>query len=207
MARSKSSGRWLKRHFDDHYVRRAQVEGWRGRAVYKLEEIDAKEKLLRKGMKVLDLGAAPGAWSQFAMRRCGETGQVLGIDLLPVDPMPGLTFIQGDIHAETVYRQMRIVLGDRPADLVLSDMAPNMSGNKAVDQPRAMQLCDMALETARELLAAGGDLVLKAFEGEGIEELRRALRRHFTTLKSIKPKASRPKSREIYLVARNLECR
>lgn len=207
MARSKSSGRWLKEHFDDDYVRRAQVEGWRSRAVYKLEEIDRREKLLRKGARIIDLGAAPGAWSQFALEKIGPDGYVFGLDLLPVDPLPGLAFIQGDIHDETVYRHMQTALGERPVDLVLSDMAPNMSGNKAVDQPRAMQLCDMALETARAFLVDGGDLVLKAFEGEGVEDLRRDLRRDFGKLKTIKPKASRPRSREIYLVARNRKCR
>ena len=207
MGRSKSSGRWLQEHFADDYVRRAQMEGWRSRAVYKLEEIDRKEKLFRKGMRVVDLGAAPGAWSQFAMTRIGDAGQVLAVDVLPVDPMPRLTFIQGDINAEAVYHRMQAALGERGVDLVLSDMAPNMSGNKAVDQPRAIQLCEMALETARAFLVDGGDLVIKAFEGEGIEALRRGLRSAFAKLKSVKPKASRPRSREIYLVARGLKCR
>ncbi|MGB0721485.1 MAG: RlmE family RNA methyltransferase [Gammaproteobacteria bacterium] len=202
MARSKSSGRWLREHFDDEYVRRAQQDGWRSRAVFKLEEIDTKERLFRPAMNIIDLGAAPGAWSQYAAQRIGDSGRVLAIDLLEVVPMERVDVIRGDINDDVVFEAMLNHFGESGVDLVMSDMAPNMSGNRAVDQPRSVQLCEMAAEAARELLNPGGDLIMKAFEGAGIEELRRELRGRFTTLKTIKPKASRPRSPEIYLVAR-----
>ncbi len=203
MVRSKSSKRWLKEHFDDFYVQKAQKEGWRSRAVYKLQEIDEKDKLLKPGMTVVDLGAAPGGWSQWAASRVGEKGQVYALDILPVEPFAGVTFIQGDFREEAVYQQLLDALGEKPVDLVISDMAPNMSGNTAVDIPRAMYLSELAMDFADQTLKPGGDLLVKVFQGAGFDELIRALRQRYAKVITRKPKASRPRSREVYLLARN----
>ena len=202
MARSKSSKRWLKEHFDDYYVQRAQREGWRSRAVYKLQEIDEKDKLFKPGMTVVDLGAAPGGWSQWATHRIGEKGHVYALDILPVEPFAGVTFIQGDFREDTVYQQLLDALDGRPVDLVMSDMAPNMSGNAAVDIPRAMYLAELAVDFADQALKPGGDLLMKVFQGEGFDQLVRDLRQKYTKVVTRKPKASRPRSREVYLLAR-----
>ncbi len=203
MARSKSSKRWLKEHFDDFYVQKAQKEGWRSRAVYKLQEIDEKDKLLKPGMTVVDLGAAPGGWSQWAASRVGEKGQVYALDILPVEPFAGVTFIQGDFREEAVYQQLLDALGEKTVDLVISDMAPNMSGNTAVDIPRAMYLSELAMDFADQTLKPGGDLLVKVFQGAGFDELIRALRQRYAKVITRKPKASRPRSREVYLLARD----
>lgn len=200
--RSKSSGRWLQEHFDDEYVKKAQKDGYRSRAVYKLLEIDDKDHLLKPGMTVVDLGAAPGGWSEVAAQRVGEKGQVIALDILPMDSLPGVTFIQGDFREEGPYQALLEVLADKPVDLVMSDMAPNISGMKAVDQPRAMYLAELALELARKVLKPGGDLLVKAFNGEGIDVFKQELRRDFNKLIVRKPRASRPRSAEIYLLAR-----
>lgn len=202
MARSKSSKRWLKEHFDDYYVQKAQREGWRSRAVYKLQEIDEKDKLFKPGMTVVDLGAAPGGWSQWATHRIGEKGHVYALDILPVEPFAGVTFIQGDFREDTVYQQLLDALDGRPVDLVMSDMAPNMSGNAAVDIPRAMYLAELAVDFADQALKPGGDLLMKVFQGEGFDQLVRDLRQKYTKVVTRKPKASRPRSREVYLLAR-----
>lgn len=203
--RTKSSRRWLDEHFDDEFVKRAQAEGWRSRAVFKLEEIDGKDRLLKPGMTVVDLGAAPGGWSQYAARKVGRTGRVLALDILPMEPLEGVEAMQGDFREEGALEDLRRRLREGRADLVLSDMAPNISGMAAVDQPRAMYLAELALELAREVLRPGGDLLVKAFQGEGYEELARALRESFATVAVRKPKASRPRSREVYLLARNFQ--
>ena len=203
MARSKSSKRWLKEHFDDFYVQKAQREGWRSRAVYKLQEIDEKDRLFRPGMTVVDLGAAPGGWSQWATQRIGEKGHVYALDILPVEPFAGVTFIQGDFRKDEVYQALLDALGGRPVDLVMSDMAPNMSGNKAVDIPRAMYLAELAVDFADQALKPGGDLLMKVFQGEGFDELLRGLRTRYGKVVTRKPKASRPRSREVYLLARD----
>jgi len=201
MARSKSSSRWLREHFDDAYVQRAQREGWRSRAVYKLEELDQKYRLLRPGMTVVDLGAAPGGWSQYAARALGARGRVVALDILPMDPLPGVVFIEGDFHDETVLARLEAALGGQAIDLVMSDMAPNISGVGAVDQPRAMYLVELAVDFARRHLRAGGTFVAKVFQGEGFDALVQGLRQDFERVVVRKPRASRPRSREVYLVA------
>jgi len=201
-SRSKSSGRWLQEHFDDEYVKKSQKDGYRSRAVYKLLEIDEKDQLLKPGMTVVDLGAAPGSWSEVAAQRVGEKGRVIALDILPMDSLPGVIFIQGDFREEGPYNALLEALGDSPVDLVMSDMAPNISGMKAVDQPRAMYLAELALELARKVLKPGGDLLVKAFNGEGIDAFKQELRKDFKLLIVRKPKASRPRSPEIYLLAR-----
>lgn len=203
MTRSKSSKRWLKRHFDDPYVRRAQDAGYRSRAVFKLLEIQDKDRVLRPGMTVVDLGAAPGGWSQVAARIVGPGGRVVATDLLSVDPIPGVEFIQGDFRDDAVLEQIRAALGEQKADLVISDMAPNMSGMGAVDQPRSMYLAELALDLAREILRPGGDLLVKLFQGEGLDAYVTELRGLFARVQMRKPKASRPRSREVYVLARN----
>ncbi len=202
MARSKSSRRWLKEHFDDYYVQKAQREGWRSRAVYKLQEIDEKDGLFRPGMTVVDLGAAPGGWSQWATHRIGEKGHVFALDILPVEPFAGVTFIQGDFREEAVYQRLLDALDGRVVDLVMSDMAPNMSGNVAVDIPRAMYLAELAVDFADQALKGGGDLLIKVFQGEGFDALLRDLRQKYRKVVTRKPKASRPRSREVYLLGR-----
>jgi len=204
MARSKSSGRWLQRHFDDAYVRKAQQAGYRSRAVYKLLEINERDHILRPGMTIIDLGAAPGGWSQVAAKSVGERGRVIALDILPMDPLPGVRILQGDFREESVMMELLKIVGEqRVVDLVISDMSPNISGMKSVDQPRAMYLAELALDVARKVLAPGGTLLVKAFQGEGIDEFRRELQRSFRTVLTRKPKASRPSSREVYMLAKN----
>ena len=202
MARSRTSKKWLKEHFDDAYVKKAQQDGYRSRAVYKLLEIDEKDHLLKPGMTVVDLGAAPGGWSEIAAQRVGNEGRVIALDILEMDAIPGVTFIQGDFREKEVYDALLETLGSAPVDLVMSDMAPNISGLKAVDQPRAMYLVELSLELAQKVLKPGGDLLVKAFTGEGIDEYKKALRASFKKVIVRKPKASRPRSPEIYLLAR-----
>ena len=202
MARSKTSGKWLKEHFDDAYVKRAQLEGWRSRAVYKLIEIDEKDHILKTGMTVVDLGAAPGSWSEYAAKKVGDKGRIIALDILPMDAMANVTVIQGDFREQAVYEQLMETLGKSRVDLVMSDMAPNISGMKAVDQPRAMYLAELALELADKVLVDGGDLLIKVFTGEGLDAFKQELRTRFKKILVRKPKASRPRSPEIYLLAR-----
>lgn len=204
MARSKSSRRWLKEHFSDQYVTRAQQEGYRSRAVYKLLEIQEKDRIIKPGMVVVDLGAAPGGWTQVARDLVGRNGRVIASDILPMDPIEGVDFVEGDFREEVVLEQLLALIGDDKADLVLSDMAPNMSGMDAVDQPRAMYLIELALDLARQVLKPGGDFLVKVFQGEGSEEYLRELRQTFDKVIIRKPKASRPRSREVYILARGL---
>lgn len=201
MAKTKSSRRWLDRHFSDPYVKRALQEGYRSRAAYKLLEIQASDRVLTPGMTVVDLGAAPGGWSQIAARIVGPEGRVLALDLLAMEPLPGVTFIQGDFREAEPLGSLRAGLGGAKADLILSDMAPNVSGT-AADQPRVIYLCELALELAREVLKPGGSLVVKTFQGEGFDAYLAELRRSFQRVACRKPKSSRPQSREVYLVAR-----
>jgi 23S rRNA (uridine2552-2'-O)-methyltransferase len=203
VARSKSSNRWLQEHFNDAYVKRAQQEGYRSRAVFKLLEIQDKDNLLRPGMTVVDLGAAPGGWSEVAARLVGERGRVVALDILPMDPVAGVEFIQGDFREDAVLERLMECVGNRPVDLVMSDMAPNISGTKAVDQPRAMYLAELALDLARQVLAPGGDFLVKVFQGEDFDAYLREARRSFGKVMIRKPKASRARSREVYLLARN----
>lgn len=197
---SASSKTWLREHWDDPYVKLAQKDGYRSRAAYKLLEIDEKDQLLRPGMRVLDLGSAPGSWSQVVAGRVGAHGQVVASDILPMDGLAGVRFIQGDFREQAVFEQILAAIGDQPADLVISDMAPNMSGTSA-DQPRALYLCELALEMAVRVLRPGGAFVVKVFQGEGYDEYRRTVQAHFKVLKTRKPKASRPRSPEVYLLA------
>jgi len=201
MARSKSSRRWLDRHFSDDYVKRAQKEGYRSRAAFKLLEIQQKDRCIKPGMCVVDLGAAPGGWSQVARGLVGAKGCVVALDILPMEPLPEVAFIQGDFREDAPLEQLKEALGDRPVDLVISDMAPNISGMAAVDQPRAMYLCELALDFAGEVLRPGGGMIVKTFQGEGFDEFIRAVRGSFSKVATRKPKASRPRSREVYLVA------
>ena len=203
MARTKSSARWLREHFTDEYVKRAQQEGYRSRAVYKLLEIHEKDRLLRPGMTVVDLGAAPGGWSQLAVRLVGQQGAVIALDILPIEPLPGVECIEGDFREAVVLERLLAALNDRPVDLVLADMAPNTSGIKAVDQPRGMYLSELALDFAQRCLRPGGDFLLKIFQGEGFDGFLKELRTAFVTVAPRKPKASRARSAEQYLLARN----
>jgi 23S rRNA (uridine2552-2'-O)-methyltransferase len=206
MARSKSSRRWLQRQHSDPYVRRARAGGLASRAVFKLEELDARERLLRPGMRVVDLGAAPGGWSAYAARAVGAGervgGKVVAIDLLPMDVPAGVSFIRGDFRDPAVLAQLARLLGSRPVDLILSDMAPNFSGLRSVDQPRAVELAELALDLACRCMAPGGDLLVKLFQGEGFDAFVRQARGLFTRVSVRKPGASRPDSREVYLLAR-----
>ena len=205
MARSKSSQRWLREHFDDHWVARAQAEGYRSRASFKLREIHEKDKLFRPGMRVLDLGAAPGGWAQVAGRLVGSRGTVVASDILAMDPIPDVAFIQGDFREEEVYQQILDSLGGHKVDLVMSDMAPNMSGNRAVDLPRAMYLAELALDMAESVLEPDGVFLVKVFQGEGFDEYRRSLQSRFRRVVSRKPAASRPRSNEVYQLGWHLK--
>jgi 23S rRNA (uridine2552-2'-O)-methyltransferase len=202
--RSKSSSRWLQEHFSDPFVHRAKSEGWRSRAVFKLEEIDQREKLLRSGMVCLDLGAAPGAWSQYARRRVGRAGRVVASDILSLEPLEGVEFIRGDFREQAVMDALLAVLPVRGVDLLLSDMAPNMSGIDAIDQPRALDLLELALEMSYRVLKADGSALIKVFQGAGFQETVQATRKRFAKVKLCKPEASRARSAELYLLAKHL---
>jgi 23S rRNA (uridine2552-2'-O)-methyltransferase len=203
MARSKSSQEWLKEHFDDEFVTRAQQEGYRSRAAYKLLEINGKDKLLKHGMTVVDLGAAPGSWSQIVADIVGEEGLVVALDILPMDPLPGVEVLLGDFQEEEVFNSLLATLGDRPVDIVMSDMAPNMSGMRSIDQPKAMYLCELTLDLARNVLKPGGNMLLKLFQGEGSDEFIKECRKNFRKVVIRKPAASRARSREVYMLALN----
>ena len=202
MGKKKSSSRaWLKEHHDDIFVQRAQKEGYRSRAVYKLLEINDKDQILRRGMSVLDLGSAPGGWSQVAAKLVGEAGRVVASDILSMDALPDVVFVQGDFTEQETYDRIVASLNDKPLDVVLSDMAPNMSGMPEVDQPRAMYLVELATELAERALAPGGAFITKVFQGEGFEPWFRQIRDRFDRVSTRKPLASRPRSREVYIVA------
>lgn len=203
MARSKSSGRWLKAHFDDVYVRRAQQEGYRSRAVYKLLEIQERDKIFRRGMTVVDLGAAPGGWSQIAAKLIAPEGKIVALDILPMESLPGVDFIQCDFRENAAIENVEKLLDQRQVDLVMSDMAPNISGMNAVDQPRAMELAELSLDLAHKMLTRGGTLLVKVFQGEGFDQFVRDTKSAFEKVTTRKPKASRPQSREVYVLGRN----
>jgi 23S rRNA (uridine2552-2'-O)-methyltransferase len=202
--RTKSSQRWLHEHFNDPYVARAQQEGYRSRAVYKLIELDRRDRLFQPGMRVVDLGAAPGGWSQYVAERVGRHGTIVASDILAMDPIPGVEIVTGDFHDEAVLQAILERLGDAPADLVISDMAPNLSGTGAVDQPRAMYLCELAADLAMRILKPGGTFLVKVFQGEGSDPFLRQLRERFGKVVVRKPEASRPRSREVYVLAQEL---
>jgi 23S rRNA (uridine2552-2'-O)-methyltransferase len=204
MTRSKTSNQGLKEHFDDPYVQRAQKDGYRSRSSYKLLEIQEKTHLFKQGMTVVDLGAASGGWSQVAIKLVGHHGRVVASDILPMDGIAGVEIIQGDFTELSVIEQIISALNGM-ADLVISDMAPNMSGMASVDQPQSMYLCELALDFAQRTLAPGGSFIVKVFHGEGFDAYMKAVRAAFTTVKSLKPKASRPRSKETYIVAAGLK--
>jgi len=201
--RTGSSNRWRQRQERDIYVEQAVKLGYRSRAVFKLQQINDKERLLRPGAVCVDLGAAPGGWSQLAARLVGSKGRVIALDLLEMEPIPGVEFLRGDFTSAETVAALKDKLGGTQVDLVLSDMAPNISGNRAMDQPRSMALVEEALLFAEEVLRPGGDLLFKAFQGEGLDAFVTDLKARFGTVKRLKPKASRSESREIYLLARN----
>ena len=199
--RTVSSSRWMQEHFDDHYVKLAQKRGFRSRAAFKIEEIQEKDKLIRPGMTVVDLGAAPGGWSQVAVKLAGDKGKVIACDILPMDPIVDVDFLQGDFREEKVLDALLTRVGDAKVDVVLSDMAPNMSGAGGVDQPRAMYLVELALDMCHQVLAPNGCFAVKVFQGEGFEEYMKSVKEAFKTVKTRKPDSSRARSREVYLVA------
>ncbi len=200
--RSKSSARWLSEHANDEFVQQAHKQGWRSRAVFKLAQIQASDRLLRPGMRCVDLGAAPGGWSQYAAKIIGSTGCIVATDILAMDGIPGVEFVQGDFREPQVLEEVLRSVGGDKVDLVLSDMAPNMAGIDALDQPRSMYLAELALEFADRVLAPGGSLLVKLFQGEGFDQFIRDARKYYGKVATKKPKASRSRSPEIYLLAR-----
>ncbi|HUT41461.1 MAG TPA: 23S rRNA (uridine(2552)-2'-O)-methyltransferase RlmE [Gammaproteobacteria bacterium] len=201
MGRSKSSHNWLRSHFDDEFVKRAQREGYRSRAVYKLDEIQRKDRILKPGMTIVDLGAAPGGWSQYAGRLLAGKARLVALDILPMEALPGVEFIQGDFREDAVLEMLMTTLDGTPVHLVMSDMAPNISGMEAVDIPRSMYLVELAIDFADQVLGEGGSLLFKAFQGEGFEAVLADVRAKYDKVLIRKPKASRPRSREVYLLA------
>lgn len=201
MSRSKSSKKWLKEHFEDEYVQRAQKDGYRSRAIYKLIEIQEKDHLLKPGMTVIDLGAAPGGWTEYAVKLLGKKGRMIALDILPMEPIPDVHIIQGDFREDEALNNLMQAIGEDKADLVFSDMAPNISGMDVVDIPRAYYLAELALDLAQRVLKPGGGLLVKLFQGEGFDDYHRALKQNFSKVVVRKPKASRARSREIYALA------
>ncbi|MDK4525809.1 RlmE family RNA methyltransferase [Kingella kingae] len=201
--RSKSSPAWMHEHVNDPYVQRAQKDGYRARAAYKLLEINEKDKLIKNGTVLADLGSAPGSWSQIAAKLVGKEGKVFALDILPMDALDGVDFIQGDFREESVLAQFENLLGNRPLDLVICDMAPNMSGNAVMDQARSFYLCELALDFAQNHLKTGGNFLVKVFQGSGYQEYMAAMKTVFATVQTRKPDASRNRSSEIYLLGKN----
>ena len=206
MAKSKSSKSWLKEHFDDEYVRRSQQDGYRSRAIYKFIEIDQKDRLVKPGMTIIDLGAAPGGWSEYCVKKLGKKGTMVALDILPMEPIEGVTIIKGDFRENPVFDELMTVIasGENKSgkvDLVISDMAPNISGMGSVDMPRAYYLCELALDLARQVLKPGGGLLVKLFQGEGFEAYNKELKSSFSRVVMRKPRASRARSREVYALA------
>ncbi len=205
MARSKSSNQWMQEHFQDEYVKKAQAMGLRSRAVFKLMEIQEKDKIIRPDMNVVDLGAAPGGWTEYVRKIVNKKNKVIGLDLLPIEPIAGVDFIQGDFREDDVLEQLYTVLAGAPVHLLLSDMAPNMSGNKAVDLPRAIYLGELALDAANTLLCEGGVFLIKMFQGAGFDEFHRQVKACFSSVVIRKPKASRARSNEVYILAKGFK--
>jgi 23S rRNA (uridine2552-2'-O)-methyltransferase len=203
--RSKSSQNWLTEHFNDPFVKQAQKDGYRSRASYKLLEIQDKDRLIRPGMSVIDLGAAPGGWSQVTSRLIGGKGRLIASDILEMDSIPDVTFIHGDFTEDSVLQSILAAVGDSHVDLVISDMAPNMSGTPEVDMPKAMFLCELALDLSTRVLRPGGDFVIKIFQGEGFDVFLKDVRRKFDKVQMRKPSSSRDRSREQYMVAKGFK--
>lgn len=202
MKRTKSGKAWMQEHVNDHYVQQAKQQGFRSRAAFKLTEIDARDKLLKPGMLVVDLGAAPGGWSQVAIQKVGERGRVIALDILEMGPIPRVEFMQGDFTEEAILHALEAKLGGQPVDLVISDMSPNISGITLSDQARSMHLTELALDFAVNHLKVGGNFLVKLFQGEGFDDYLRAARAHFKSVTVRKPDASRGRSRETYLLAK-----
>lgn len=202
MARSKTSASWLKEHVDDIYVQKAQQDGYRSRASYKLLELDERDQLFRPGMTIVDLGSAPGGWSQVAITQVGDAGRVIASDILPMDAIAGVEFVQGDFTEQQVFDDLMELIGDSKVGLVISDMAPNMSGMSSIDQPGAMYLVELALDMATQILPSGGNFVAKVFQGEGFDEYIASVRQEFSKVLVRKPKASRARSREVYVIGK-----
>lgn len=196
---------WLKEHNDDPFVKRAIKEGWRSRAVYKLEELDKKYNLIHQGMNIVDLGAAPGGWSQYVAKKVGKTGKLIAIDVLDMDSINNVHFLKGDFTEQDIYESLRELVGQKPIDLVLSDMAPNISGINSVDQPKAIYLAELAAEFSAEVLAPDGGLVVKLFQGTGFDDYVKMLRSKFSKVLIRKPEASRSRSREMYALATHIK--
>jgi 23S rRNA (uridine2552-2'-O)-methyltransferase len=205
MGRSKSSSRWMQEHFEDEYVKMAQAQGYRSRAVFKLKEIQDKDRLIKPGMNIIDLGAAPGGWSQFARQIIGKKDKIIALDILAMEPLEGVDFIHGDFREQGVLDQLCVVLDGAPVNLVMSDMAPNMSGSKGVDQPRSIYLGELALDTAKAVLTKDGAFLVKLFHGAGFEEFYKEVQQSFVKVAIRKPKASRPRSNEVYILAKGFK--
>lgn len=205
MARTKSSHQWMQEHFQDEYVKKAQALGYRSRAVFKLEEIQEKDKIIRPGMNIVDLGAAPGGWSEYARKLLGKKDKVVALDLLDIEPIEGVDFIQGDFREDEVLEKLYKVLAGEPVHLLLSDMAPNMSGNKEMDQPRAIYLGELALDAAHSILVKGGTFLIKMFQGAGFDEYHNQVKQYFSSVVIRKPKASRARSNEVYILAKGFK--
>jgi 23S rRNA (uridine2552-2'-O)-methyltransferase len=203
MKKTKSSRRWLQEHFNDTYVKQAKQLGYRSRAVFKILELQERDKLFKQGMTVVDLGAAPGSWAQVVVKMVGKNGRVIALDILPMEPIPGVEFILGDFTEDTALNDLYECLGDSHVDWVLSDMAPNISGVDSVDQPRSIELAELALDLAIQVLGDGGGFLTKVFQGEGFDAFLVAVRQNFKKVVIRKPKASRDRSREVYILARN----
>lgn len=203
MKRSNSSKNWLVEHVNDHWVHRAKAEGYRSRAAFKLIEMDQKDRLLRPGMVVVDLGSAPGSWAQIVAPRIKPGGEVVAIDLLPMEPLPGVSFLQGDFREDDVLAKFEELLNGRKVDLVLSDMAPNISGVATMDDGRMMHLAELALDFSAQHLRRGGNMLIKVFQGAGFMEYRAAMQKMFATVQSRKPEASRDRSAEVYLLGKD----
>ena len=205
VAKKGSSRRWMHEHLNDEYVKKAQKEGYRCRAVYKLLEIIEKKHIINKGDTVIDLVAAPGGWSQVAVKTTGKSGQVIASDILPIEEINGVNFIQGDFTEQSVYDELMNLIKGSSIDIVLSDMAPNMSGQLSVDQPKSMYLADLAIDFALKILSRNGHFIVKVFQGDGFDEYVKKSRSSFRKVSIIKPKASRPRSKEVYLLASQLK--
>ncbi|WP_198266144.1 23S rRNA (uridine(2552)-2'-O)-methyltransferase RlmE [sulfur-oxidizing endosymbiont of Gigantopelta aegis] len=205
MARSKSSSEWLQEHFKDQYVLKSQKDGYRSRAAYKLLQIQEKDKLIKQGMNIVDLGSAPGGWSQVARQFVGSKGKVVALDILPMDQLAQVEFIQGDFQEDSVLEELLKVLNNQPVDLVISDMAPNVTGVKAVDQPKSMYLLELAIDLADQVLKPQGSLLMKVFQGEGFQPLLAELRKRYQKVITRKPDASRSRSSELYLLAKGFK--
>jgi len=205
MARSKSSNQWMQEHFDDEYVIKAKTMGYRSRSTFKIVEIQEKDKIIKPGMNVIDLGAAPGGWSDYARKIVGKKNKVIALDLLAIDPIEGVDFIQGDFREDAVLDELYRVLDGAPVDLVMSDMAPNISGNKEMDQPRSIYLAELALDTAQTVLTKGGTFLIKMFQGAGFDEYKREVAKSFSTVLIRKPKSSRARSKEVYILAKGFK--